>query len=181
MGIGRRTSSVDSDTANVETTKVSKKLEETIYLPEDPKFSLEDIILPMSVKEKILDVAEYAQNSRTVFELWGLQETHKYSKRIGVNLYGAPGTGKTMAAHAIAKHLGRKILVVNYADIESKYVGETPKNIRKTFEAAKDRIYSSTTATADMILLLTQTATILFYFLTPIPAIAVITMTTQII
>ena len=137
MGIGRRTSTVDSNTSNVETTKVSKKIEETIYLPEDPKFSLDDIILPMSVKEKILDVAEYAQNSRTVFELWGLQETHKYSKRIGVNLYGAPGTGKTMAAHAIAKHLERKILVVNYADIESKYVGETPKNIRKVFEAAK--------------------------------------------
>ncbi|MBQ7629578.1 MAG: 26S protease regulatory subunit, partial [Selenomonadaceae bacterium] len=46
-------------------------------------------------------------------------------------------TGKTMAAHAIAKNLGRKILVVNYADIESKYVGETPKNIRKVFEVAK--------------------------------------------
>ncbi|MBQ9486543.1 MAG: ATP-binding protein, partial [Selenomonadaceae bacterium] len=34
-------------------------------------------------------------------------------------------------------HLGRKILAVNYADIESKFVGETPKNIRKAFEAAK--------------------------------------------
>ena len=43
-----------------------------------------------------------------------------------------------MVAHAIAKHLGRKILVVNYADIESKYVGETPKNIRKVFEAGKE-------------------------------------------
>ena len=42
-----------------------------------------------------------------------------------------------MAAHAIAKNLGRKILIVNYADIESKFVGETPKNIRKAFEAAK--------------------------------------------
>ena len=42
-----------------------------------------------------------------------------------------------MAAHAIANHLGRKILIVNYADIESKYVGETPKNIRKVFEVGK--------------------------------------------
>ena len=69
--------------------------------------------------------------------MWGFKETHKYSRRIGVNLYGLPGTGKTMAAHAIAKNLGRKILVVNYADIESKFVGETPKNIRKVFEVAK--------------------------------------------
>ena len=130
MGIGKRvTESLDEP--------AKKKAEETIYLPEEPKFSLEDIVLPAPLKEKILDVAEYAQNSRLVFETWGLAETHKYSKRIGINLYGASGTGKTMAAHAIAKHLGRKILAVNYADIESKYVGETPKNIRKVFEAAK--------------------------------------------
>lgn len=139
MGIGKRTAPTDSyeDTTKNSSRQSSKKKEEIIYLPEEPKFSLNDIVLPTAVKEKILDIAEYAQNSKLVFEVWGLEETHKYSKRIGINLYGAPGTGKTMAAHAIAKHLGRKILVVNYADIESKYVGDTPKNIRRVFEAAK--------------------------------------------
>ena len=114
-----------------------KKTEEEIFIPEEPKFSLDDIILSDSVKNQILDVATYAENSYRVFELWGFKNTHRFSRRIGINLYGAPGTGKTMAAHAIAKNLGRKILVVNYADIESKFVGETPKNIRKAFEAAK--------------------------------------------
>ena len=114
-----------------------KKVEEEIFIPEEPKFSLDDIILSDAVKNQILDVANYAENSFRVFELWGFKTTHKFSRRIGINLYGLPGTGKTMAAHAIAKHLGRKILAVNYADIESKYVGETPKNIRKAFEAAK--------------------------------------------
>lgn len=111
---------------------------EEIFIPEEPKWSLDEIILPEEVKAQILDVATYADNSHRVFELWGFKRTHKFSRRIGVNLYGAPGTGKTMAAHAIAKSLGRKILIVNYADIESKYVGETPKNIRKAFEAAKN-------------------------------------------
>lgn len=110
---------------------------ELLFIPEEPKYTLDDIILPNSVKEQLLDVADYAQNSKTVYEQWGLAKTHKYSKRIGINLYGAPGTGKTMAAHAIANHLGRKILIVNYADIESKFVGETPKNIRNVFEVAK--------------------------------------------
>ena len=108
------------------------------FYPEEPKYSFDEIILPQSVKDKILDVANYAENSKKVFEEWGLQAVYKQSRRIGINLYGEPGTGKTMAAHAIAKHLGRKILAVNYADIESKYVGETPKNIRKAFEAAKN-------------------------------------------
>ena len=115
-----------------------KESVEEVFIPEEPKWSLDEIILPDEVKNQILDVATYADNSHRVFELWGFKRTHKFSRRIGINLYGAPGTGKTMAAHAIAKNLGRKILIVNYADIESKYVGETPKNIRKAFEAAKN-------------------------------------------
>ena len=117
--------------------KPAAQVPEEIFIPEEPKYSLDEIILPDEVKAQILDVATYSENSHRVFELWGFKRTHKFSRRIGVNLYGAPGTGKTMAAHAIARELGKKILVVNYADIESKYVGETPKNIRKAFEAAK--------------------------------------------
>lgn len=116
---------------------VKEQVEET-FIPEEPKYSLDEIILPEEVKAQVLDVATYAENSHRVFELWGFKHTHKFSRRIGVNLYGEPGTGKTMAAHAIARELGKKILVINYADIESKYVGETPKNIRKAFEAAKN-------------------------------------------
>lgn len=127
---------MDADKKNT-STKTEKKVDEEVFVPEEPKYSLDDIILSDAVKEQILDVATYAENSYRVFELWGFKQTHKYSRRIGVNLYGAPGTGKTMAAHAIAKNLGRKILIVNYADIESKFVGETPKNIRKVFEVGK--------------------------------------------
>ena len=124
--------------AGEEPKQEKKEVVEETFIPEEPKWSLDEIILPAEVKAQILDVATYAENSHRVFELWGFKKTHKFSRRIGVNLYGAPGTGKTMAAHAIARELGRKILIVNYADIESKYVGETPKNIRKVFEAAKN-------------------------------------------
>ena len=123
---------------DAETKPMKSETAEEVFIPEEPKWSLDEIILPQAVREKILDVANYSENSHRVFELWGFKHTHKFSRRIGINLYGAPGTGKTMAAHAIAKQLGKKILIVNYADIESKYVGETPKNIRKAFEAAKN-------------------------------------------
>ena len=117
--------------------KVGKKKQELILQPTEPMFSLDDIILPKNVREQILEVADYAYNSKIIFEQWGLGKTHKYSKRMGINLYGPSGTGKTMTAHAIAKYLGREILCVNYAEIESKYVGETPKNIYRAFEAAE--------------------------------------------
>ena len=132
MGVDPKQSSINAPKENKEKPK-----EEEVFIPEEPKYSLDDIILPQSVKDEIMDVATYAENSHLVFEIWGFKKTHKFSKRIGINLYGPPGTGKTMAAHAIAKNLGRKILIVNYADVESKFVGETPKNLRKVFEAGK--------------------------------------------
>lgn len=111
---------------------------DNIFMPEVPKYDFMDLILPDLVREKLLDAADYAKNSCIVFDQWGLEKTHKYNRGLGINLYGPPGTGKTMAAHAIAGYLSRKILVVNYADIESKFVGETPKNIRHAFEVAKE-------------------------------------------
>lgn len=135
MGIGKR---IDDAAMNESPAKkVEEKVSELVFVPETPKFTLQDIVLNESTKEQILDAADYTRNSKIVFETWGLAATHKYSHRLGINLYGPSGTGKTMVAHAIAAYLGRKILAVNYADIESKYVGETPKNIRKAFDAAK--------------------------------------------
>ncbi|PAV37960.1 AAA family ATPase [Megasphaera sp. ASD88] len=135
MGIGRRI----EDTPKMNEIKENKQyFSDIAFYPVAPKYTFDDIILPDSTRERLLDVAEYATNMETVFELWGLKKTHKYSRRMGINLYGPPGTGKTMAAHAIAHYLHRKIINVNYADIESKYVGETPKNIRNVFRIAKE-------------------------------------------
>lgn len=141
MGIGRKITENESSHRQDKIEEIPKENnsnEDLIFVPEEPKFSLDDIIVPESIKEKLLDVIEYNANSQIVFERWGLKKTHRYARRIGINLYGPPGTGKTMAAHAIAKYLGRQIILVNYADIESKYVGETPKNIRRAFTAAKN-------------------------------------------
>ncbi|WDT79167.1 MAG: AAA family ATPase [Candidatus Manganitrophus sp.] len=52
---------------------------------------------------------------------------------------GPPGTGKTICAEAIAHALGLKLLVVNYAEAESMWVGQTPKNIVATFQAAVEQ------------------------------------------
>lgn len=142
MGIGNRIEepSFKNQQGNVGVGNKGRKDNTSInFVSEFPKYSLNEMILSHKVREEILDVADYAHNSKIVFETWGLGKTHTYSKRMGINLYGPPGTGKTMAAHAIAQHLNRKILPVNYADIESKYVGETPKNIRRAFTAAKEQ------------------------------------------
>ena len=44
-----------------------------------------------------------------------------------------------MAAHAIANALHKEMICVNYADIESKYVGETSKNLTNLFHTASEK------------------------------------------
>lgn len=119
-------------------TPVKKNDNSPVFVSVKPHFELEDLVVPDRIRDQLLDLASYYENSNKVFGVWGLEKTHKFSKKYGINLWGPPGTGKTMAAHAIASSLKRNILIVNYADIESKYVGETPKNICKAFDVAKE-------------------------------------------
>ena len=113
------------------------KQEEMVFIPQVPKFSLERVILPPSVKEDILLSLTLIENQKRIYEDWGFEEVDAKPKLI-LNFYGPPGTGKTMVSHAVAKMLNKNILAVNYAEIESKYVGDAPKNLFKAFNTAKE-------------------------------------------
>lgn len=102
----------------------------------EPIYSIDNIILSDKTKEEIKTVVNSKKNWDKVFGEWGLGEVLKQRKSLFVNLYGDSGTGKTMAAHAIAYAIKKKIICVNYADIESKYVGDTSKNLTALFEFA---------------------------------------------
>ena len=73
-----------------------------------------------------------------LYQDFGLNEIDPYGGRTAINLYGPPGTGKTFAAEAIANELGMGLIRVNYAEIESKFVGDTPKNIKAAFQKARE-------------------------------------------
>ena len=111
----------------------SSKQEFTLTIP---KFCLTELVLPNKTLDEINTVVNAKRCWSKVFDEWGMQEILHQKKSILVNLYGESGTGKTMAAHAIAKELGKKLVCVNYAEIESKYVGETSKNLTAIFNYA---------------------------------------------
>lgn len=134
----RNLSADNSVKSNKETAdKVTSGNENLSFAFTDPVYSLDDIIISDNTRKDINTVISSTRNWNKVFAEWGLDEVIKQQRNLLVNLYGAPGTGKTMSAHAIAKALGKKIVCVNYADIESKYVGETGKNIIRLFNDAK--------------------------------------------
>lgn len=104
-----------------------------------PKYKLDDLILDSDTLTKLLEVISYFENRDLLFVTWGLAERFSQEDGLAVNLYGPPGTGKTMAAHAITNALRKRMICVDYAEIESKYVGETSKNLSRLFQTAKEQ------------------------------------------
>jgi SpoVK/Ycf46/Vps4 family AAA+-type ATPase len=106
------------------------------FRAQDPDYTFDRVILPSSVIERIEDALCIVETRKKVFEEWGLSAIERHPSS-ALNFYGPSGTGKTMAAEAIASRLGKKIIRVSYADVESKFVGEGPKNIKAMFTAAE--------------------------------------------
>ncbi|KAH8555568.1 P-loop containing nucleoside triphosphate hydrolase protein [Umbelopsis sp. PMI_123] len=57
----------------------------------------------------------------------------------GVLLYGPPGTGKTLIARAVASETKAHVILVNGAEILSKFYGETEQKLRNIFDEAQER------------------------------------------
>jgi SpoVK/Ycf46/Vps4 family AAA+-type ATPase len=59
------------------------------------------------------------------------------ANRLRLLFRGSPGTGKTMAAQALARELGVRLFRVDLSQVVSKYVGETEKALGRLFDAAE--------------------------------------------
>lgn len=118
----------------------TEKPEQSLRLNFDislPKYTFDDVILSSDTRDELDKLAVLERYKKKIYDDWGLACVMKNKKSITANFYGESGTGKTMSAHALASKLNKKILVVNYADIESKYVGETSKNLADLFMIAQ--------------------------------------------
>ena len=119
-------------------TKEAAPAEEglSVFIPIQPRYKLERVVLNDNLIAQIKSALKVLDKTDLIYNVWGFGEIEPAPKAI-LNFYGPPGTGKTMAAHAVAHFLNSKLLALNYADIESKYVGVAPKNLVKAFETAQ--------------------------------------------
>lgn len=115
-----------------------KNTEPVKFVAVEPKWCFDEIILPEEVKKRIMRAIAIIEYKDIIFNTLEYSKIDRSTKSI-ICFYGAPGTGKTITADAIAKHLGKKIMISSYAQIESKYVGEGAKNLRAIFKAAEEQ------------------------------------------
>lgn len=98
-----------------------------LYFTDKSNVDIKDVVFNEAVAVQIDHFLEEYE-FREVLESYDLPVNNK------MLLYGKTGCGKTMTAKAIAKHLGRKIIIANLSGIVSSKLGETARNIEGLFK-----------------------------------------------
>lgn len=96
----------------------------------------DDVVLPPDIVQQVDLFVSRVRNAYQVLETWGFQR-HLPGSGVAALFSGPPGTGKTMLASVIASTLGLELFRVDLAQITSKWVGETEKQLDRVFDAAE--------------------------------------------
>lgn len=100
-------------------------------------FGLTDVVLPDDRHRQLREIIAHVQHAATVLDQWGFAEQMPRGRGVAALFSGPSGTGKSMAALACAKELQSEICVVDLAQVPSKYIGETNKNLETVFREAE--------------------------------------------
>ncbi len=101
-----------------------------IYL-EVPEVSWDQVGGLDEVKERLKESIEWPLTKPDVFDHFGINPPR------GIVLFGAPGTGKTLIAKAIANEAKANFITIKGPELISKWVGESEKAVREVFKKAK--------------------------------------------
>jgi SpoVK/Ycf46/Vps4 family AAA+-type ATPase len=101
-----------------------------------PRRSFDDVVLPATTLRALNNALALVRKHDLIFRQWGLAERHTTGLGLAFHFAGPPGTGKTVCAEALAYTLEKKLLVVRYAELESRWVGQTAKHVAAVFRAA---------------------------------------------
>jgi hypothetical protein len=103
----------------------------------EPRRTRVDLVLSPELHARVLDIAAFYRARTHVSEGWNFASRLTGGGGIKALFAGDSGTGKTLAAEVIAGELGLPLLKVDLAQVVSKWVGETEKNLEAVFAEAE--------------------------------------------
>lgn len=103
--------------------------------PVQPRFALHELMLPAAQAAQMDEIIQAMANLTRVHHDWGTARPWNEGG-LAALFAGPPGTGKTMAAEAIANQLSLPLYRIDLSQVVNKYIGETEKNLRRLFDAA---------------------------------------------
>ena len=103
----------------------------------DSQAGFDDIVLPATQIQLLKEIAEHLRHRCTVYGDWGMGGKALRGQGLCVLFAGESGTGKTLAAEAIANEAMLDLYRIDLATVVSKYIGETEKNLKRVFDAAE--------------------------------------------
>lgn len=103
----------------------------------DSRTTFADLILPPAPLATLRDITRQLRQRERVYQEWGFAEVSARGLGLCALFAGESGTGKTMAAEAIANEAQLDLYRIDLATVVSKYIGETEKNLKRLFDAAE--------------------------------------------
>ncbi len=135
-----------------EEEKIPKELLEKLRITQKEFKEALKTVRPSALREVLVEIPNVKWNDVGGLEdikqelkeavEWPLKHPESF-KRLGVRppkgilLYGAPGTGKTMLAKAVANESQANFISVKGPELLSKWVGESEKAVREVFKKAR--------------------------------------------
>jgi SpoVK/Ycf46/Vps4 family AAA+-type ATPase len=92
----------------------------------------------VDLKDLVLDTENEKSILNLLKEYKYIDELSKYNLPINnkILLFGSSGCGKTTTAKAIAKALGKPLVVLNLSNVVCSRIGETAQNVKQVFDKA---------------------------------------------
>ncbi|MBD3182387.1 CDC48 family AAA ATPase [Candidatus Poribacteria bacterium] len=98
---------------------------------EVPNVHWEDVGGLEEIKQELQEAVEWPMKYADAFKYANISPTK------GVLIHGAPGTGKTLLAKAVATESQANFISIKGPELISKWVGESEKGIREVFQKAR--------------------------------------------
>ena len=133
--LGNILAELEAGTIRMEHVQVPTTSSSLNLLPASRTFA--ELKLPKMQYDQLCKISKMIAARESVMSSWGFGSKFTYGNGMSVLFYGAPGTGKTMAAQVLANELGMPLYRVDLSQLISKYIGETQKNIGRIFDEAE--------------------------------------------